>query len=38
MLHNENIKQEIGIQLSFILEIKLQKEHFLAKYQRFFNY
>ena len=37
-LHNENIKQEIGIQLSCILEVKLQKEHFLAKYQLFFNY
>ena len=37
-LHNENIKQEIGIHLSFILEIKFQKQHFLAKYQQFFKY
>ena len=31
-LDNENIKQEIGIQLSFILQIKLQKKHILAIY------
>ena len=37
-LRNENIKQEIDIQLSFIMKINLQKEHFLAKYHRFFNY
>ena len=28
MLNNENIKQEIDIKLTFILEIMLQKEHF----------
>ena len=37
-LYNKNIKQEIGIQLFLILEVKLQKEHYLAKYQRPFNY
>ena len=29
---NKNIKPEIGIQLSFISEIQLKKEHFWAKY------
>ena len=37
-LNNENIKQEIDSELILILEIKLQKEHFVAKYHRFFNY
>ena len=27
-LNNENIKQEIDIKMTFILEITLQKEHF----------
>ena len=36
-LHNKNIKQEVDIELTFTLEIKIQKEHFLAKYQQFFN-
>ena len=31
MLNNENVKPEIGILLSFFFEIKLEKEHFLAK-------
>ena len=38
MLHSEHIKQQIGIEMSSMLEIKLQKEHFLAKYYQFFNY
>ena len=29
--NSQNIKQEIGIQVAFITEKKLQKEHFLAK-------
>ena len=29
MLNSENIKQAIGIQLNFIMKIKLQKEPFL---------
>ena len=29
MLNSENIKQAIGIQLTFIMKIKLQKEQFL---------
>ena len=32
-INSPNIKQEIGIQLTFITEKKLQKEHFLAKKQ-----
>ena len=36
-LHNENIKQSNGMQLTFILEIKLQKEHCSAKYHQFNN-
>ena len=32
---NENLKQEIGIQITFILEIK--HEDFSAKHHRFFN-
>ena len=31
---NKNIKLESGIELSFILEIQLKKEHFWAKYPR----
>ena len=38
MLNKENIKQEIGIQLSFFSEVKLKKEHLLAKYLQFFSY
>ena len=32
MLNNENIKQAIDTKLTFILEITLQKEFFLGKY------
>ena len=38
MLNNENIKQAIGTQLIFILEIKLQEVHFLEKYHQFFSW
>ena len=38
MLNKENIKQEIGIQLSFFSEVKLKKEHLLVKYLQFFSY
>ena len=31
---NENIKQSNGIQLTFILEISLQKEHCLARAEK----
>ena len=31
MLNNDNIKQKVGIQLSFFSEIKLKKEHILEK-------
>ena len=31
----QNMKQAISIQLTFILEIKLQKEHFLGTYHIF---
>ena len=31
----ENIKQKFGIQMNFISENKLQKQHFLAKYDWF---
>ena len=31
-----NIKQAIGIQVTVISEIELQKEHFLANYDEFF--
>ena len=34
---NDKTKPEISIQLSFFFEIKLQKEHFLEKYNQFFN-
>ena len=37
MLNSENIKQEIDGKLTFILEITLQQEHFLAKYDQFFS-
>ena len=37
LLNSENIKQAIGIQLIFILETKLQKELFLAKYDSFYS-
>ena len=30
--NSQNIQQAVDIQLTFISEIKLQKEHFLAKY------
>ena len=38
MLNKENIKREIGIQLSFFSEVKLKKEHLLAKDLQFFSY
>ena len=34
-LNNENIKQKIDLKLTFILEIKLEKEHFLASVTNF---
>ena len=34
-VHKENIKQAICMQVTFILYIKLQKEHFLVKYDSF---
>ena len=36
-LHNVNIKQKTGIQLSLILEINLQKEIFLSKTSSIFQ-
>ena len=36
-LNSENIKQVIGIQLTFILETELQKEDFFEKYGHFFS-
>ena len=35
-VNSENIKQAIAIQVTFILENKLQKEHFLVKNTNFF--
>ena len=32
MLIKENIKQEIDIELTFILEVKIQTEDFLVNY------
>ena len=37
MVKTQNRKQAIGIQASFIAEVKLQKVHFLAKYNYFFS-
>ena len=36
-INSQKIKQAIGIQLTFISESKLQKEHLLAKYDCFFR-
>ena len=36
-VNRHNIKQAISIQLTFIPENKLQKEHFLAIYDCFFS-
>ena len=36
-LCNENITPEIGIELTFTLEFKIQNEHFSEEYHRFFN-
>ena len=36
-INNQNIKQKFGIQVTFISEIKPQKEPFLAKYDCFFG-
>ena len=38
MLIKENIKQEIDIELTFILEVKIQTEDFLVKYHWLFIY
>ena len=37
MVKTQNTKQAIGIQPSFIAEIKLQKVHFLTKYNYFLS-
>ena len=37
MVNCEYKKTKIGIQVTSIPENKLQKEHFLAKYDRFFS-
>ena len=37
MLSSESIKQTIGMQLSFILKIKLQKEFALERFDHFIN-
>ena len=37
MVKTQNTKQAIGIQASFIAEIKLQKVHFLTKYNYFLS-
>ena len=37
-LNKKNLKQAIDKRLTFIFEIKPQKEHFLVKYHRFFSY
>ena len=37
MVKTQNTKQTIGIQVSFIAEIKLQKVHFLAIYDYFLS-
>ena len=34
---NQNTKQATDMQVTFVLEIKLQEKHFLAKYDYFFN-
>ena len=36
-LCNENITPEIGIELTFTLEFKIQNEHFSEEYHRFFS-
>ena len=37
MLSNERIKQAIGMQLTFICKIKLQKEFVLEKFDHFIS-
>ena len=36
-MNSQNIKQKFGIQVTFISEIKPQKERFLAKYDCYFG-
>ena len=36
-MNSQNIKQNFGIQMNFISEIKPQKERYLAKYDCFFG-
>ena len=36
-VNSQNIKQEMGIQVTFISEKKLQREQFLPKYECFFH-
>ena len=37
-LNNKNIKREVGIELTFTLQIKFQNQHFSEKYQQFFSW
>ena len=36
-LNTKNIKQEVGIELRFTLEINIQNQHFSEEYKQFFS-